>query len=310
MKLFVMSDIHGDYKAMMAAIKESGYDKKNPDHQIVVIGDYFGRATTGKGPYGIWRYLISNTHKNKPICIKGNHEEYFVAKMLEKGFVSDLDEQNGEDKTILSFFANIKNINKDPDIMDPVYDYLNSLPDKPEPDKFYDRYFGKSYEEEVCAVNMLGEGKQLKEWCDNLPYYFETKNYVFTHGWLPYRQVKKSPKLSDYNYDMVYDYKKLNKYSDEDWHHWIWTKTPFDYAQHCSYFPNGWDKWIVVGHWHAFAFGPRAEFFDGWWSKEDVKPEEYNYVVDEKHKVIFCDHCTVYGHKINMLVLEDELLDE
>jgi len=307
MKFFVMSDIHGDYKAMMKAIKESGYNKKDANHQIVVIGDYFGRATTGKGAYGVWKYLTSKTHKNKPICIKGNHEESFVAKMLERGYVTDLDCRNGEDKTILSFYEGIKNIHKDKNILEPVYKQLR---EHPIAEDWEDRYYGAMYATEVAAVNMLGEGKKLKKWCDNLPYYFETKNYIFTHGWLPYRLHSKTNKLSDYRREMIYKYKDMDKYSDYQWHNWVWVETPFNYSQHCSYFPNGWDKWIVVGHWHAFAFGPRAEFFDGWWRKEDVKPEEYNYVVDEEHKVIFCDHCTVYGHKINMLVLEDELLDE
>lgn len=314
MKFFVMSDIHGDYLAMMQAIRESGYDKKNPDHQIVVIGDYFGRATTDKGAYGIWKYLTSKTHKNKPICLKGNHEESFVSKIFKRGYITGLDEANGETATVLSFFRYIKGADKKEynELMQPVRAYLKEHPivttsvvttSEESSDNDY-------LKEMVCAVNLLGEGKKLVKWCDSLPYYFETKNYVFTHGWLPYRVNRDTNNLSDPG-EMVYKYKELDKYSDAQWHRWTWVKTPDNYDEHCWHFPEGWKKWIVVGHWHAFAFGPRANFFNSdYWMKSDIKPEDYNYVVDEEHKVIFCDHCTAYGHKINMLVIEDELLDE
>ena len=328
MKYFVMSDIHGDYPAMMQGLKESGYNKKDPNHQIIVIGDYFGRATVGKGPYGIFKYLTSKTHVNKPICIKGNHEEWFVKPMLERGYVSELDCWNGEDKTIYSFFEHIPHINDKDFNMQPVYDYLTKHPVAV---AFEDRFSVGIMDEEVAAINMFGQGKQLKKWLDEMPYYFETEHYVFTHGWLPYRitETKKiSNRAEDYAQDpieaqelyrkayvenskMTYKYHEMDLHSDKQWHYWIWVKTPEEYELHKRYYPNGWDKWIVVGHWHAFAFGPRAEFFqEQYWDKYDIHPEEFNYVVDEQHKVIFCDHCTVYGHKINVLVIEDNLEDK
>lgn len=310
MKYFVMSDIHGDYNAMMKAIKESGYDKRDRNHQLIVIGDFFGRANTGKGAYGVYKYLTSRTHKNKPVCIKGNHEEYFVQKIFERGYVTDLDCVNGEDKTVFSFFAGIKDIDtKDyQKLMKPVWDYLDTHPTAEE---FEDRFNIKYLEEEVCAINLLGEGKKLCKWLKSLPYYFETKNYIFTHGWLPYRLQSKTNKLSDYNREMFYKYKGMDKFSDELWHRWVWVKTPENYSDHCYYYPNGWDKWIVVGHWHAFDFGPRSEFFNTHnWDLDDLKDDDFNYVVDEQHKVIFCDHCTALGHKINMLIVEDTVEDK
>ena len=64
MKLFVMSDIHGDYLAMMEGLKKAEYDCTNLNHQLIVIGDYFGRATTSEGAYGVFKYLTSDEHKN------------------------------------------------------------------------------------------------------------------------------------------------------------------------------------------------------------------------------------------------------
>ena len=43
---------------------------------------------------------------------------------------------------------------------------------------------------------------------------------------------------------------------------------------------------------------------------DHLKPADFNYVIDDQHKVIFCDQCTALGHKINILVIEDDLEDE
>ena len=314
MKLFVMSDIHGDYLAMMEGLKNAEYDCTNLNHQLIVIGDYFGRATTDEGAYGVFKYLTSDEHKNKPICLLGNHEEIFVRDMLTKGYISYMDERNGEDKTIYSFYEHIPNID-DPRTMKPIYDELQK--NSAEEDR-WSQNLGKGL---VLAINKLGEGKQLLEWVNSLPYYYETKHYVFTHGWLPYRverKVKFSNKADDHesfeaylaeypkHTKLVYDYKHK---SAKCWHDWLWTETPKNYELHTLLLPHGWKKWIVVGHWHAFAFGEKAKLYTEYELYDNLDEADYNYVIDNKHKVIFCDHCTALGHKINVLVLEDELLD-
>jgi hypothetical protein len=149
LKYFAFSDAHGDYDALMRAVERYGYDPENADHVLLSCGDNFGRAETGKGSKGIFEYLTSTIHKNKPICLMGNHELILKDILFRRGITAN-DIYNGEDKTIRSFL-------------------------------------GKSGDEEFTAyeIDSLSRG-ELMDWLLALPYYFEGEHYLFLHGFLPY----------------------------------------------------------------------------------------------------------------------------
>lgn len=44
MKYFIVSDVHSFYDEMMTALNESGFDKTNPDHIFVSLGDLLDRG--------------------------------------------------------------------------------------------------------------------------------------------------------------------------------------------------------------------------------------------------------------------------
>lgn len=282
MKYFVLSDIHGDYDAMVQGLIEAHYDENDPSNQLIVIGDFFGRASTSEGAYGVWKFLTSNIHKNKPICIKGNHEAGIVQKILERGYATYLDIQNGEGETIDDLYAHLpetcKTVSSEASIENGEIVFLRS---------------------KVKAINNSYVGSELLSWLKSLPYYYETDFAVFTHGWLPFRET--SPK-DDSN--MKYTYKDYDLYSDDQWEKWVWCITPEMYKEHIKHFPDGWDKTIVVGHWHSFAFSKKGKKF-GKKVFYHLDLNDFNYVHDVQHKVVFCDHCTALGHRIHVLVIED-----
>lgn len=121
--------------------------------------------------------------------------------------------------------------------------------------------------------------------------YFKTKHYIFCHGFLP---VVKQP-------DGTY---KINRHwrraSRENWENATWLNG-MEMAHNGLYLKN---KTIVVGHWHASwaraEFEDKPEFGDG----ADFSPYYY------KDKLIAIDACTAYSGKVNVLVLEDELLED
>ena len=41
---FVCSDIHGFYKEWVKSLKEAGFNKNNPEHILIVLGDIFDRG--------------------------------------------------------------------------------------------------------------------------------------------------------------------------------------------------------------------------------------------------------------------------
>lgn len=152
MKYFVFSDAHGDYDALTRAVREYGYDPDNENHRLISCGDNFGRAETGKGSRGVFAYLTSPAHKNRPICLMGNHE-LILQDILFRRSLSLVDISNGEHRTVSSF------IGKEVDEVT-VYD-LDDL-----------------------------SRSDLMSWLLSRPYYFETEKYIFLHGFLPFDYEK------------------------------------------------------------------------------------------------------------------------
>ena len=118
-----------------------------------------------------------------------------------------------------------------------------------------------------------------------LPLYYETKNYIFVHAGLePY----------------VYD----------------WKATPKDFMLwdiEASCLPiESTRKTVVIGHHHAFRV--RAQGAERGWTPERLGIPFYGNM-DEHAPVKFgnkiaIDPCSNLTHKINILVIEDELLEE
>ncbi|MGN0813553.1 MAG: metallophosphoesterase [Candidatus Coproplasma sp.] len=150
MKYFVFSDAHGDYNALMKAVKEYGYQPWNSNHTLISCGDNFGRAQTGEGSKGIYDYLISPIHKNPPVCLMGNHELILI-DILFKRSISVVDIQNGEHLTLYSF--------------------LNMNPEEQELTAY--------------AIDCVSRSN-LMDWLIDRPYFFETPHYLFLHGFLPF----------------------------------------------------------------------------------------------------------------------------
>ena len=173
MKYFVFADPHGNYDALLSALNENGYDKTNPNHQLVGLGDYFGRAAQSNSDcVNIWRYLKSGKHVNRPICLRGNHESILIEAIHRRG-LTETDILNGEHNTFASFAG--------------VY------PSQIEYD--YQRQF------EVCKT-MYNCG--FVDWLETLPWYFETEHYIFTHGFVPLQWFGKKwglDKLGDWEWN-------------------------------------------------------------------------------------------------------------
>ena len=132
--------------------------------------------------------------KNK-LLLRGNHELILI-KALRSGVVTSLQEANGTIETIRQFF--------------PLYDG--------------GRYFMAESDVERKTK------ERLFELVDRMPYYFETDNYIFTHGWLP----ADSRRVRD-------GWRRATPYV---WNNALWLRW-YDYYGNCSV-PDG--KTIVIGH--------------------------------------------------------------
>ena len=153
-KLFVVADVHSFYEEMIEALSEQGFDRDNPDHIFVSLGDLFDR---GPAPLECLDFVNSLPAERK-ILIRGNHED-----LLEECLVRE------------AFFAH--------DIHNGTMDTVRMLAGQ----NGYELY-QKAIHAFFVAVR---ENLQLVEYLSLLRDYAEIGDYVFVHGWIPSR--KKSP---------------------------------------------------------------------------------------------------------------------
>lgn len=144
-KIFAVSDIHGHCTLLKDALKESGFEKNNPEHLLVCCGDYFDRGTEN---LDVLKFLDIIDNK---VLLRGNHEDmlldlFFTGKFKEHYYL------NGTVQTVTEFFGKY------------ALDTLNNEVDFSGHTRMLDR-----------AIGFISESRD----------YFETEHYVFIHGWMP-----------------------------------------------------------------------------------------------------------------------------
>ena len=252
MKYFVVSDVHGCLKELKKALDEAGFDKDNENHTLISLGDNFDR---GGLSCGVYKFL---THLPRVICLKGNHE-LILQNVFKKGYLDQLDISNGTAATIASF-AGI-----------------------PKSQATFDNELG------VGAASIY---PGLVKWLKGLPYYFKTKHYIFTHGWVPK--------------DYYRDSKNLSLFTAADWDEATWSNTQDMIQTHrkvIALHPSYKNKTIVVGHWHTFRL---RQALNGQQFEVTRKNKEiFDIWEDKENKIICIDGCTPFSKIVNVLVVED-----
>jgi hypothetical protein len=152
-KIFVMSDVHSFYDAMMTALDEKGFDKDNPTHHIVICGDLFDR---GPDAVKLFEFIKEMSEQGRLTYVCGNHEDllFECANEIRRGRgVSHHHISNGTFDTICQFTGMSK------------YDLCFGPLDKAE------------YEKKIMPlldfINL------------NTVDYAEFADYIFVHGWIP-----------------------------------------------------------------------------------------------------------------------------
>ena len=158
----------------------------------------------------------------------------------------------------------------------------------------------------ICEIGGAGEGRSFDECCviaqhrvkpffDSMVNYFETKNYVFCHGFIPVNCKDGLP----------YYYQKSRKFSKkEDWrtaHQSEWEQAMW--LNGMQMVMDGFDieKCIVVGHYHtSWGHAIQDKTFNEFGEGADFSPFYY------KDKLIAIDSCCAHTGKINILTIENE----
>lgn len=195
------------------------------------------------------------------ILVRGNHEDLMI-EMLNRGIQLQHDISNGTQTTFLQLASEIKNPTQTLDLE--VENYI-----KP----FYSK-----------MVN-----------------FYETKNHIFVHGWIPVKE----------EFEDNTSFSTIKRY-DPDWRNASeveWTDARWyngmKLAKEGIIEPN---KTIVCGHWHCAWGYQRDILLRG--SLKDIE-EFQNNPIWEPYKdtgIIAIDRCTAATKEMNILILEDEVL--
>ena len=211
----------------------------------------------------LFEYLNNLTNV---ILIRGNHED-LLEEMLNRGYGEKHDITNGTVGTVV-------------DLVD---------------------YTGKK----TCSTKECCEAVRelITPFFAKYVNYFETKNYVFVHGWIPcdkYTVLAKPWYQQGREFEYNSDWRNCN---DVEWESSRWIN-----GINAGYIHNIVEpgKTIICGHWHC-SYGHMLKSIktDTWITEfeEDAVWEPF-----EADGIIAIDRCTAHTGKVNVVVLEDELL--
>lgn len=250
-KIFAVSDIHGHFKELIETLNDKGFDENNKDHMLVVCGDSFDR---GRENLEVYQYLKRLSDENKAIVIKGNHDLMLIEYL------------NGTNTTPFNYINNGLN--------ETLGDFLHQT----SPFETWALFNNKEMNystfaqwTEIARKEINEEYPDLLQWLTNMPYYYETENYIFTHGMIDC---------------------KCDNWRNSNWKLCVWSK-PKDFFNEIK----NTDKTIVVGHINCGLLRKLA-------NQDEL---DNSIFTREDGKVIGLDACTILTKKVNVLVLEENI---
>ena len=248
MKYYVLSDVHGFYTLLHRTLQKSGYFDDREEKKLLLLGDLFDR---GEEALAMQEYLLELMERGEAILVRGNHEDLFQDLVtVDRGRPLRHHVQNG------------------------TYDTLEQLTGL--------SGYGWNANRQLAAA-----GRETPLFTRIIPSmldYYETRSYIFTHGWIP---------CQNYYGGLAYD-PDWRAASASAWREARWTN-PMEAVRTAR--PEG--KTVVCGHFHCSyghakfenkgtEFGPDADFSP--------------YIAPG---IIAVDACTAYSKRMNCIVLRD-----
>lgn len=257
MRYYVVSDIHGFYTELYNSLAEKGFFTDTEPHKLIVCGDLFDR---GKEAVKVQSFISDLMERDEVILIRGNHEDlimYLIQDWENFGYMQSHNISNGTVDTVLQLTGN----------------------------KIVVGANAKAIKNELLNTPFIED--IIPKMLD----YYETKNYIFVHGWIPCDAFGYGGQA----YRFLYK-ENWREATVDDWGYARWYNG-MEAAIQGVIEPN---KTIVCGHWHA-SYGH---------AKIDRTCSEFGEDADFSpyygKGIIALDACTVRSRKVNCIVLEDD----
>ena len=260
MKYYVVADVHGFYSELITALTEKGFFKDSEPHKLIVCGDLFDR---GEEAVKLQDFIVDLMEKEEVILIRGNHEDLAleliknIHRWMTPTILYTHHWSNGTVETVLQLTGMTLN-------------EAYTIPEK-------------------CAVR-IENTPFFKKIIPTMVDYFETKNYIFVHGWIPCDALGYGGKASMFIYK-----ENWREMGAIDWNYARWYNG-MEAARQNVIEKN---KTIVCGHWHC-SYGH---------AKIEGEGEEHGEYADYSpyygKGIIALDACTVLSKKVNCIIIED-----
>ena len=232
MKYFVVSDIHSFATELKLALNHAGFNKKNKNHTLIVVGDVFDRGSETVETYE----FLSSIPKKRCILIRGNHE-YLFRDLLKKSYPQSHDFSNHTVDTFCHIaHRDIGDLHCGDVDWKEITDYVK--------------------------LSKIWAWLNSKQWVN----YFEVGPYIFTHSFIPVN-IQERYKVYEQIYGSYARYELSGKAFEyrSDWREakdWEWEEAswgdPVDYYQNNLFqLEEEKGKVLVVGHWHVSDFWDR-----------------------------------------------------
>lgn len=261
MKYYVVADVHGFYSELRKTLEEKGFFADEGPRKLIICGDVFDR---GREAREMQEFILELMKKDEVILVRGNHEDLALDLIEDAEYYFETEmrafnSHHARNGTIATFMCLA----------------------------------------ETSFDSMLTNVKGFQRKAENTPYvkkiipammdYFETKNYIFVHGYIPCEEVKTLNKEKCYFYQP--DWRNA---SEEEWKKARWYNGML--CQHLGVLEDG--KTIVCGHFHC-SFGH---------TMYEMKTGEEDFSPYYSEGIIAIDACTAYSRQINCIIIEDEEL--
>lgn len=262
-KYFISSDVHGHYTQWRKALNRAGFKSNNPDHIVIHIGDLFDR---GQESYACYQFARRLEKMNQGIFIMGNHTEFLI-KFLEKreslfnyihnGFQATVDDFLHRTEAFASWLTVDKNISGD----------------------ITEEMYNEWAKEAADEINK--ELPELLNWLKTRPYYYETKNNIFSHGAI-------DTKTADWRQPTLY-YRNMF-----GWKACTWVGPDFFVG-----WMNRTGKTCNFGHLDA-------DLLRSYLHIDEENIGSQNILYWRQQDTYFMDSCSILTGKVNVRVIEDE----
>lgn len=265
-KLYVCSDMHNCFKDFQEALNKAGYDENNSNHLLITLGDAFDREGNGGGALTMYQYLKRLSDEGKAIVLRGNHTTFFE-QYLNGTIISPFNYlHNGTSETFADFLGETNPFG--------TWCVFNNI-DYPTGGDFVKWL-------DYATNQIKADYPELLEWLKERPYYFETKNYIFTHASIDTNAEDWHNPTKDYHNHFF------------GWEACTWDDGSF-FGEPTAKLP----KTVVIGHFHTRQLRRMYNIK----TKENID----DILVRKDNKIIALDGCTNLTHRVNVFVVEDEI---